>query len=89
MSDSKKQEGENEQVTAKEVLKSLMLTRITVFLNTTNSDGEIHLAVGYLRGFSDDYIIIQEHGEAAKKPEDLTILFTESVQGLRKALPIE
>jgi hypothetical protein len=72
-----------------EVLESLMLSRVTCVLNTITKEGENHEVTGFLRGYSDKWIILQEFGKEAKGLEELTIVFTDSIQRLKKAQPRE
>ena len=68
-----------------EVLESLMMSRVTCVLNTTTKENENHEITGFLRGYSEKWIILQETGNEAKKLEELTIVFTDSIQRLKKA----
>jgi hypothetical protein len=77
-------------ISADDVLNSLMMTRVIVVLNTTRALGENHQVVGYLRGFSDKWLVIQEQsGKETKKAEDLTIVYTSSIQSLKAAISID
>jgi len=82
--------GERPGISADDVLNSLMLKRVIAVLNTTRSAGENHQIVGYLRGFSDKWMVIQEqYGTETKKAEDLTIVYTSSIQSLKAAISID
>jgi hypothetical protein len=80
---------QSDKVNSNQVFESLMFKRITIILNAQNSEGENYEARGYLRGFSENWIIIQEIGDEPKEPEDLTLINCASIQGLRKSLKIE
>ncbi len=87
---TRKSSNERPGITADDVLHSLMLTRVIAVLNTTRAAGENHQVVGYLRGFSDKWIIIQEQsGKETKRAEALTIVYTSSIQSLKAAISID
>jgi hypothetical protein len=90
MAATPKSSNEKSRITTDEVLESLLLTRVIAVLNTTRAAGESHQVVGYLRGFSDNWIIIQEQsGKETKKAEDLTIIYTSSILTLKAAISID
>jgi len=76
-------------VTADDVLKLLMYKRVSVFLNTTNSRGDRHMETGFLRGFSDNWLVIQQDTEKEKPVSELLVLYTASIQSVRRASPVE
>jgi len=76
-----------EPVTPEDVLESLMGTRVVVYFNSTTTEGETHRMSGFLRGFSDQWIIIQEIGEKIEPAKKLTLIGLSTIECVRQALP--
>jgi hypothetical protein len=90
MAVARKSSNEKPGITADDVMNSLMWTRVIAVLNSTKAAGENHQVVGYLRGFSDKWIVLQEQsGKDMKRAEDLTIVYTSSIQSLKAAISID
>ena len=73
-------------VSANEVLDALMLQKVTIYLKTMASESENNVIRGFLRGYSDNWIVLQELGDKAQKADKLTLVNISSIQALKKTV---
>ncbi len=88
---AERQRGDSKEgtITANDVLESLLLQRITIYLKTMASESENNVVRGFLRGYSDSWIVLQEVGDKAQKADKLTLVNISSIQALKKTAPYD
>jgi hypothetical protein len=76
-------------VTAEDVMGSLEGTRVTIYLSAQTEEAENKIIQGLLRGYSENWVVIQESGDEEKPHEELTIVNNSSISILRKSKPYD
>ena len=78
-----------EMVAVEDVLKSLENTRVTIYFTSQTEESENKIIRGFIRGFSDNWVVIQETGDEEQPLESLTLVNCSSIQILRKSMPYD
>ena len=71
-------------VTGEQALTALESTRVVIYLNMLTEEHDNQKISGYLRGFSSNWVVLQEMGAREALEPEFTLVNQSAIQILRK-----